>query len=294
MTQPITNLADRAMLVNLSISQWSAAKSDKKVNREIALQHGSDESMGNFRKSLIARDALKKITDIASAARQEHYRLTLPWRDSGDRILSSAGYFAYAEKMRALETAFYAAVQEFIPNYPGYIEQAKVALNGLFDAADYPDPAKVHRKFSFALDVLPVPQANDFRVNLGDSEIALIKNHIELGADERLQRAMQDVWLRMRDVVSRMSDRLKQYTVNRDGSVANPFRDSLVTNITDLLDLIPVLNLTGDPNVTEFAAAMRDDLTRYSPDQLRDAEYARKDTAQRADEILAKMSAFIA
>lgn len=288
------NLADRAVLVNLSISQWSAAKSDKKVNREVAQQHGSDESMGNYRKSLIARDAIKKYTELASAIRQEHYKLTLPWRDSGDRILSSAGYFQYAEKMRKFELDLAAAWQEFIANYPQYIADARQRLNGLFNEEDYPNPSKIHRKFSFKLDVLPLPEASDFRVNLGDAEVQRLRNQIQADSDSQLQRAMQDVWIRMRDVVSKMADRLKLYSVNRDGSVSNPFRDSLVTNISDLLDLIPVLNLTGDQNVSEFAAAMRDDLTRYSPDQLRNAEYARKDTAARADEILAKMSAFIA
>jgi len=39
---------------------------------------------------------------------------------------------------------------------------------------------------------------------------------------------------------------------------------------------------------------MRASLTKYTPEQLRNTEFARTDTAARADEILSKMSAFIA
>lgn len=288
------SLADRAVLVNLSISQWSAAKSDKKVNKEVSDAHGSDESMGNYRKSLIAKDAIRKVTEIGSAIRQEHYRLSLPWRDSGDRILSSVGYFDYAKTLRAKQMEWETAVAAFCDSYPSYVESARAKLNGLFNEADYPNVADIRKKFSFKFEVLPLPVASDFRVNLGDAEVERLRNQVQRDSEAQLARAMRDVWERMSAVVSKMSERLKLYKVKADGSVDNPFRDTLVTNITDLLGIIPALNLTADVNVAQFAAAINDELTRYSPDQLREAEYARTDTAARADEILAKMSAFIA
>jgi hypothetical protein len=290
----VMTLADRAVLVNLSISQWSAAKSDKKVNREVSQNHGSDVSMGNYRKCLVAREAIKKVTEISGAVRQEHYRLTLPWRDSGDRILSSQGYFDYAKILREKQTDWEIAVSAFCDSYPQYVEDARAKLNGLFDPSDYPSLAEIRGKFSFKFEVLPLPVADDFRVNLGAAEVTRLRSQIQADSDAALRRAMSDVWSRMRTVIAAMSDRLKVYAVRKDGSVEHPFRDSVVTNITDLLEIIPSLNLTGDSNVEQFAAAMRDELTRYSPEQLRNAEYARTDTAARADEILAKMSAFIA
>lgn len=292
MTTQTMTLADRAVLVNLSISQWSAAKSDKKVNREVANTHGSDESMGNYRKYLVARDAIKNYTEVAGAIRAEHYRLTLPWRDSGDRILSSTGYFAYAETMRQKQGELERLWDEFCANYPAYVESARTKLNGLFDANDYPAVTDIRRKFSFKLDVLPVPSAEDFRVSLGQDEITRLQSQIRRDSDAQLQRAMSDVWFRMREVIQAMSDRLKLYSVSKDG-VSHPFRDSLVTNIADLLEIIPILNLTDDANVTAFAAEMRQ-LTKYDADILRNVETTRLDVANRADEILSKMSAFIA
>jgi uncharacterized protein DUF3150 len=291
---PTASLADRALLVNLSISQWSAAKSDKKVNHEVATAHGNALEMGNYRKSLLAKEALKAVKEITARAREEHYRVTLPWRDTGDRVLSSAGYFAYAATMRRIQTEWETAVDLFCANYPQLVEEARAKLNGLFNSADYPDAAEMRGKFSFKFEVLPLPAADDFRVNLGEAEVSRIREQIGRDSAAQVNRAMADVWQRMRDVIAAMSTRLKVFTKTPDGSTAHPFRDTLVTNISDLLQVIPILNLTGDPNVTQFAAEMRDSLTKFTPDQLRNAEYARTDTAARADEILAKMAAFIA
>lgn len=288
------NLTDRALMVNLSISQWSAAKSDKKINREVADSHGSDESMGNYRKALIARESIQTVTKLTGSIRSEHYRLTLPWRDSGDRVLSSVGYFAYVEKMRAFERDWNRAVSEFCANYAGYVADARTKLNGLFDAADYPSEAEIRGKFSFKLEINPLPAVDDFRVQLGSEEIARIQQEFQSNAKTQIDRAMGDVWNRLQDVVSKMAERLKAYKVRPDGKVENPFRDTLVTNITDLLDIVPSLNLTGDANIETFAREIRESLTVYSPEQLREAEYRREDVANRADEILNKMSAFIA
>lgn len=288
------NLSERAMMVNLSISQWSAAKSDRKVNKEVSLAHGSDENMGNYRKALIAKDAIQTVTKLTGAIRQEHYRLTLPWRDSGDRVLSSTGYFAYSEKMRDFQRQWEIAVDNFCANYAGFVLDAKVKLNGLFNPADYPDENVIRAKFSFKLEVNPLPSADDFRVNLGAEEVSKLQQQIQQNAQSQIDRAIGEVWTRLQDVVSKMSERLRAYTVTADGKVQNPFRDSLVTNITDLLEILPSLNLTQDPSIDRFAAEIRESLTQYNPEQLRENDFARADIAKRADEILSKMSAFIA
>jgi hypothetical protein len=295
MTTAITsNLTERAMLVNLSISQWSAVKNDKSVNREIAQKHGNSEDMGRFNKTLVPKDSLEKLRAVYSAARAEHYRRTLPWRDGGDRILSSAGYFEYAKVMRQFIQDTDTLVDWFCTNYPTYIAQARTKLNGLFNPADYPSVAEIRGKFGLRFDVFPLQSADDFRVELGSNEVSRIRQEIQASSDAMLNKAMADVWGRMKDVVGHMAERLKAYQTTADGKVLSTFRDSLVSNITDLLDVLPTLNLTNDPHVDEFAREIREYLTVYSPEALRNSETIRVDVASRADEILSKMAAFIA
>jgi hypothetical protein len=66
-----------------------------------------------------------------------------------------------------------------------------------------------------------------------------------------------------------------------------------VGNITALLDVIPGLNLTGDPLMDQFAQEIRVKLTAFSPEDLRGSGLARERTAARAEEILDRMNNFI-
>lgn len=285
------SIADRAMLVSLSIRQWSASKHDKRITAEIAIRHGSDESMGRFSKKLISRDALEKIRKIAQQARLDHYARTLPWGDDGYRILSSAGYFDYARIMADHKLNYEYARKEFMLGYPNYYAAAQASLNGLFDPADYPAPDEIERKFEFTSAVGPVPQASDFRVCLGDEETARIQADIESRVKSTLQTAMADVWARIDKVVRHMSERLHAYQVTADGT-ENIFRDSLVANVRELIGLLPTLNITGDSNIAQIAREM-DRLIEFDADTLREQDTIRADVAARADSILKQIEDFI-
>lgn len=291
------NLTERAMLVNLSLSVWTATKNDKSVNREVAANHGSDERMGRYNKTLIDKAALDVIKKCASSMRTEHYARTLPWRDNGDRILSSLGYFDYSEKMRQLIAQFESGADSFSEptTYTGFVQDAKRQLNGLWSADDYPTPDKIRSKFSAKFVVSPMPTGEDFRVNLGSTEVAAIRAEIEADSRASVERAIASIWERFSKVVSHMSASLKDYKPATNGTKAEgTFRDTLVTNISDLLDLIPSLNITQDANITRFASEIRAALTSYGPDELRASDDIRRDVQARADEILAKMSAYVA
>jgi hypothetical protein len=69
-------------------------------------------------KSLLAKDALAKITTVSGAAREYHYEATLPWLQDGSRILPSDNFFVYSERMRKLKEEFDLCVAEFVSSYP--------------------------------------------------------------------------------------------------------------------------------------------------------------------------------
>lgn len=286
------SITDRAMLISLTIRQWSATRHDKRASKEVSDNHSSDPTMGRYNKSLVAKDALAKLTEIKSKARTEHYARTLPWNDDGRRILTSAGYFAYSQKMADLRAEWESAVNHFDHAYPRYVADARTKLNGLFDPSEYPDINSIRSKFEFSTRVDPMPSSEDFRVYLGNAETARIKRDIQEQAQQTINAAMRDVWKRCYDVTSKMSERLKGYSVNQD-KVTGAFRDSLVSNVSDLLDLLPSLNLTHDPTLDSIAKDMRDNLTSYSPDELRDQDSARQRVADSADKILAVMEDYI-
>lgn len=283
------SLIQRAMLVDLTVRQWTAAKNDKKISDEVATQHNSDGTMGHYYKQLLGKEALQKIRNINNAAFNEHYIRTLPWQDNGGRILSSAGFFDYQERMRDWKQQYADAVDEFCDNYDEYVAEAQRRLNGMFREEDYPPTKVVRDKFAFSWRVFPIPTASDFRVQLGTEEVAQIREEIEASTQAALQEATVEVAERVKVVVSHMAERLKAYNGQREGS----FRDTLVSNVRDMANLVPSLNVTNDPRLVAIQEEMENVLCAHDPQTLRVSEEAREKTAEAAEDILKRLSQFV-
>lgn len=288
----MVQITERAMLVNLNISTWTARKHDKGISQEVASSHGTASDVGRYNKTLIAKEALEKIGQAQSAARTFHYENTLPWMDNGARILAAANYLPYTEKMRSLRATYDAEVAAFLANYDGFVADARRRLNGMFKDADYPNARQIARKFDFDVAVLPLPTAADFRVDISDKEHARIAADIQRRTDAAIAGAVSSTWERVHEVVAKMADRLRQYAIMPDGKVEAPFRDTLVQNVRDLVELLPRLNITADPALDAMAQRLTDTLCAHDPQTLRDDGKVRNETAQQAEQILADMAGF--
>ena len=123
------------------------------------------------------------------------------------------------------------------------------------------------------MDVKPAPTGEDFRVDLADEDLAEIRQQIDLDSRANLLRPLLDP-------VRRMVERLSESDA--------VFRDTLVTNITDILKLTP----DGDPAIDAVIARVKD-LVRHDPEVLRQSPSVRQATAQKANEILATMTGYL-
>ncbi|GIW55382.1 MAG: hypothetical protein KatS3mg082_1786 [Nitrospiraceae bacterium] len=169
----IMTIKDKAMLVQPSISVWSARRIDKAITREVAQRHGADaRKAGRYNKCLIDPEAetFVEVRRIAQAARDFHYGHTLPWTQQGAQILPAAEYWEYSAQMKEFQDRFNQAVKVFVAEYPALKEKARKDLNGLYREEDYPSPTEVKSKFSFEVHILPIPDADDWRVALGAHE----------------------------------------------------------------------------------------------------------------------------
>lgn len=281
----MNNLTDRAMLINLTITTWNAHRFDKQVSTDVETSHGSAKGMGRYNKKLVGEsEASVKLKVIVGDARQFHYTYTLPWSTEGPRILPSAAFVTYAEHMRTYKQEFDQAAKEYYRDeYPTLKAKAPTLLGKMFNADDY--PADISDKFSFRWTVLPLPDAGDFRVHLTSDEIDLIKSQITEDVATATSGAMREVWQRLYDHVSKMAERL-----------AIPdavFRNSLVENLRDLCKLLPLLNLTGDAQLTQLGSEVDLRLNAHDPDDLRDNNVQRAKVAQAALDIQRRMSAFM-
>ena len=68
--------AKRAMLVELTIRQWTARKHDKSASNTVKNAHQVAGDGGKYNKLLIAKEALERINRVANELRRTHYRFT--------------------------------------------------------------------------------------------------------------------------------------------------------------------------------------------------------------------------
>jgi hypothetical protein len=280
------------MLASLSISMWSARKHDPEASEEIAMRHGAQTDVGRYNKVLLPKKALADLQKIVSEARDAHYFITLPWDDNGYRVLPGSVYMDHREKMRSLASRFYSSADSLYGQFEELVNQARQRLGGLFRQEDYPTLGELRSKYSFETKIMPLPDAGDFRVTLGDEEKARIKRQITLDVEASLRIGSRELWHRLYEAVEHMSNRLSAYKVTDDG-VEHPFRDTVVTNLVKLIDVLPKLNVTHDPELDRLADQVRASLL-IDPQELRQSDSVRVETAKRAAEIASKMAGYMA
>jgi hypothetical protein len=269
-------ITERAMLAAVHISIWTAVKHDRKVSRDVADQHGAHQGAGRYNKQLLrGADKLDELRTLAGQIRQYFYKITLPWSDEGFRLLPSNFYFDLMARMREFEAGFEQGVESFLGVYPQYIEQVKPELNGLFQEEDYPAVEKLRKKFGVKLEVLPIPSGADFRVEMSAEEQALVSHEIDLNV----------LWKRLREVVAHMVDRLNE--------PESRFHGSLVTNVLDLVEILPRLNVNGDTDLNRFAEQVKERLCNYSAQDLKKHDLLRVTTAADAANIVAEMDGLL-
>ena len=286
-TQNSISIASSAMLVELSISTWTARKLDKRVSTKVDLDNGAKTKVVNANKNLMAGTGmLDTIVKYAANARAWHLSQTLPWTDNGSRLLPMSNFMTYKEQLGKLESNYSALVDKFIVAYPNLVSAAAFQLGDLFDRNEYPDASTLKKKFKFTYSFFPVPTAGDFRIDINEEAKADIIANCNSAYQERLNNAMREAWDRLHDCLTRMSERL---TDNADGS-RKIFRDSLVENGVELVDMLKHLNITKDPSLELARKELGDAILHHDLDSLRENSNAREAVKLKVDTILSKFN----
>ena len=275
-------LKNKALIVGLSVSQWTGRKLDKRATETVSQAHKTDGRAGNYTKKLLpGAKELEEIARVTNEIRAFYYRETLPWMADGSRILASSNYLPFTSEFRKRKDQFQAAVESFLAVYPSLKESARASLGDLFNERDYPSVAKLRECFACEASFLPVPDAGDFRVEILDSEKEALTQSIRKAE----AAAMRDCWERLHGVVKTAASKLAT-----PGAI---FRDSLIENITELCGLLPRLNYQDDPALEAMRREVETLVSKVNPDTLRNHAGSRDEAAKALDSISEKMAAFM-
>ena len=291
MTTPRYNLDTCAMLVEFNASVWTARKLDRSTTDEVvASKNAGAKDAARVNKHLLAgRTELDVVQQMIGRARAYVYDHTLPWSDSGLRLLPTINFATFAEKMNNFEDEFAMMVSDFVNIYPSLITAQAMALGDMFKRDDYPTANEIMTKFAFRVGYLPVPTAGDFRVDIGNAAQEELKEKLNKMAEERVDAAMQDIRNRLGEHLKRMSDRLTTDYVQGEAKQRR-FHDSLVDGALELCDLTKALNVVGDATLEAARKELESALLGVSPQDLRKNEHVRQDTKKAVDAILGKFN----
>lgn len=272
-------IQSKAMLVDLTISQWTATKHDKAVSAEVETAHAAKDA-GRYNKRLIDKAHLAEINRIANELRKHHYSRTLPWTDKGQRLLPSELFLDYRQDMAKYKADFQAAVSTFIKLYPQLVQDARMRLGTMYQAEDYPQPTDLSALFDITVEFAPVPDANDFRVDVSKETQDEIRQQITDAVSLRQAKMVKECWARMREVVGRIAEQC--------GKENGVIRDSLIDNARDLVNILGGLNVTANPTIATIEVAIRSKLIVPAA-QLRTSPTVRAEVARVAHALLERM-----
>lgn len=291
----MTNLlANSCVLVVFKVSQWTARKLDKGATQRVLSDNRAASGAGSFHKQLVSKEALGAIASLVSEARTYHYSQTLAWLDDGPRILPAKRHDAYFAQMDAYGEKFDALTAQFVDGYQSYVDDAEDMLGDLFRRADYPSHARIASHFRWECSPMPMPDKADFRADLSATALERVRAEMEQRTNEATALAVRDVFERIHERVAAVVEKLSGYKPADDnGKVSGIFRDSLINNVRDLVDVLPDLNVTGDARIAQLAKDMAT-LANYDAITLRENTDLRNATANKAADILQAVNDFMA
>ena len=166
-----------------------------------------------------------------------------------------------------LDTLIERVVRErarFIEDYDDYVDQARLDLGRLFRLEDYPGTEALQGKFAIRYRIVPVPDARHFMADLAQGETERVRRDIEQQVRTRLNDAQRDLYRRLGEAVERVGERLRE---DENGKPL-VFRDSLIENIRELVDVVPRLNIFADDDLAMLCREVKDKFAGIEPDAL--------------------------
>jgi hypothetical protein len=277
------SITARALLVEHNISVWTANKLDKNATDVVISQNCAADKAAQVRKNLMAGSSQRKdIADFAAGCRLWHNTKTLPWANSGARMLPTSMFMDYKQELNDRKAQFDSMVSQFLIDYPQLVQISQNFLGSLFNANDYPHVEEVAEKFGYRFVFSPVPDSGHFALDVASEELNDLREQYEADFTTRVNDAMKDAWTRLHKTLTGMSEKL----TDAPDEKKRRFHDSFITNAQDLCGLLSHLNVNNDPELEKARRGLETALLGTDVDVIKDSEYARGELKAKVDSVL--------
>ena len=278
----------------------SRNKADKDEARKIEQRESMAEGTFSTTKSLIGKTDLAEFDKKKKALSDFFYANTLPpdQGKNGYSLVPSKSLPVFTTETKRLKRECEDAYSEFMRDYgfesPDQREKwlgvQASRLGGKFDASEYRSPEDMAKRFRINIPIEPFGDISESAGMWVDNETLSLLKRQEAEAHEAIaDYASMAVWERVTDpllaMVERLSEASEGDTIKADGTKG--FKDSLVTNLRDIVEKLPVLNFQGDKRLEEVRTECQRLLKDIeSPKALRTSPKKREDAKRSASDIL--------
>lgn len=273
---------NNVMMIDVSVSKYEGRKGDKNAGH--ALDSEKNVKGKGHSVSKIACDAEEMSGYIEPYNKFKTWLKTncLPIGDN--RYLVQIDKYSDAvQKADEFKTAFWKGVSTFVNNFDEIVEKQKYRLNDAWDYNDY--PRDISKKFDCHILFTSVPDASSIRnfTGLPAEEVDKLVKENEDAVRSLLETAMKTPFKRIFEVVKHMAETLGDETAR--------FKNSLVNNVQELIDLIPQLNITNSQELSDLAERLSTELI-VQPDVLRYDLNKRKEVSEKAEKVMADLEGY--
>jgi hypothetical protein len=277
------SLSSAAMLVELSISVWTGRKKDKRATADVTATNHAKSGVAAVNKKLMAECAeLDAIQKFAANVRTFHYSATLPWTDTGIRCTTTAKYFAYHQQITQLQNEFERLVNDFLSAYQWEVDKAQASLGAMFHRDDYPSIDSLRNKFAFRVSYIPMPEAGDWRVDIGTEAQRQLKEQYEQYIGDRLKQATADVYRRCSEAITRLVNSM-DWT---EGEKPKRMYESTFDSVCELVDIMQDFNLTGDTTMEALRKQLATVMDGVSLDAIKSDHALRAEKKQQLEQAI--------
>jgi hypothetical protein len=271
-------LSEKAVLVRLKLGRFQPYAYDPTATQQVN-SHAGVERAGRFNKRLLHDSPYLQAANSAfNAVYALHTRLTLPWLDDGLRILPADMYLKYTSDMRQVISKARQEAATLASHWQDEVERDAQRLGSLYNAADYPQ--QIEDRFYAQMQFLPVPSAGDFRVDIDENDMASLEQAVKDAETKAARHVVQT----MLEPIAKAAEKLS-VPIGADGSV---FRDSLMGNISEMVDRVKFLNITEDSEIDAAIQRIEQFTQRYETrvDVLRTGPTTREVASQEVSSIV--------
>lgn len=276
----IKPLTQKAMIVTLSISQWLARIKDLGVTQKVAKDYlAKRPDVGTYTKRLISSEGMAKVNTAITCVKHYHETHTLPW-GRGQRIIMSSKWPEYSKEMRKLTTEVDNAVLELDREFLNLKKDAEDFLGQLYKESDYPT-SSIMSKYEVTITPSPIPTDGDWRVTLSEESLEELREETREQEKSKMENAMAEAWMKIYRPIKHMAGVLSKDKPK--------IFESMITNVTSLVNILPDLNFTEDPKLEDIRKEIEDKLCDITADQLRDSKYLRNLAMEAAEALRQKI-----